>query len=191
MRSTLNVKQMCTVALALPLCLGAGCAARRPVAEVARADQAVLHARTTSDAARIAPSELATAQMKLDGARRAMDDGRYTAARDLADQARAYAELAEEKAESQNTLSAARRTLSEVEVVRSQSTASPGGTVVEERTVTRTTPSSVVVERPVAQSVIVEHASPPPAPVNVVVERPAPPAGIVVEHDPPVIVVPQ
>lgn len=191
MRRNPDVKKMWPIALALPLCLGAGCAARRPVAELARADQAVQHAQTTSDAARVAPAELATAQMKLDDARRAMADGRYTAAQDLADQARAYAELAEEKAESQGAVVAARHTLSEVEVVKSESTASPGGTVVEERTVTRTTPSTVVVERPVAQRVVVEHAPPPPAPVNVVVERPAPATGVVIEHDPPVIVVPE
>jgi hypothetical protein len=190
MRRNPNVKQMSMVALALPLCgLVAGCAARRPVAELARADQAVLHAQTTSDAASVAPAELATAQAKLTGARRAMADGNDAIARDLADQARAYAELAEEKAEAQRTVGAARHTLSEVEVIQAESAASPDTVVVERRTVTRTAPAAVVVERPATQNVVIEHVPPPPAPVNVVVDRPA--AGVVVEHAPPVVVLPE
>lgn len=175
-----NVKTWSTLLLALPVAaLLGGCAGRRPVAELARADQAIRHAQTTSDAASVAPAELASAQAKLDSARRAMANGAYADARDLADQARAYAELAEEKAESQAAVTAARHTLSEVEVLRSETTAAPEAVVVERRTVTRTAPASVVVQ-PSA-----------PAPVDVVVERPLPSVPVTVQHDPPVIVVPE
>lgn len=180
MSRTPNVKTWSTIVLALPFALVvAGCAGRRPVAEVARADQAVRHAQTTSEAASVAPAELASAHAKLASARRAMADGDYADARDLADQARAYAELAEEKAESQGASTAARRTLSEVEVLRSETTAAPDAVVVERRTVTRTAPATVVVE----------PAS--PAPVGVVVERPQPSLPVTIEHDPRVIVVPE
>lgn len=180
-----DVKHLGVLVLALSLGgFAAGCAGRRPVAELARADQAIRHAQTTSDAASVAPSELATAQAKLSGARRAMADGAYTNARDLADQARAYAELAEEKAESQRTLT--RRTVSEVEVIDGAPTVAPEAVVVERRTVTRTAPSSVVVERPAGT--VIERSAPPP--VDVVVERPLT-TRTVVEHDPPVIVVPE
>ena len=183
-----DVKHFVTLALTLSIggVLAAGCAGRRPVAELARADQAIRHAQTTSEAAAVAPAELATAHAKLAGARRAMADGSYSDARDLADQARAYAELAEEKAESQNTATTARRTLSEFEVIDGTAASSPD-VVVEQRTVTRTAPSSVVVERPA--TTVIERGSPPP--VDVVVERPQPYTRTVVEHDPPVIVVPE
>lgn len=175
-----NVKILSMLLLALPVAaLLAGCAGRRPVAELARADQAIRHAQTTSEAASVAPAELASAQAKLASARRAMADGDYADARDLADQARAYAELAEEKAESQGAVTAARHTLSEVEVLRSETTASPDAVVVERRTVTRTAPASVVVE-PVS-----------PAPVDVVVERPPTSAPVTIQRDPQVIVVPE
>ena len=182
-----DVKHLATLALALAFggVLAAGCAGRRPVAELARADEAIRHAQTTSEAAAAAPSELATAHAKLAGARRAMADGSYSDARDLADQARAYAELAEEKAESQSTTTAARRAVSEVEVIGG-ATRSPD-VVVEQRTVTRTVPSSVVVERPA--TTVIERASPPP--VDVVVERPQPYTRAVVEPDPRGIVVPE
>lgn len=183
-----DVKHFRVLALALSLggALGAGCAGRRPVAELARADQAIRHAQSTSEAASVAPAELATANAKLSSARRAMADGYYGDARDLADQARAYAELAEEKAESQSTLTAARRTVSEVEVIDGATASPPEAVVVEQRTVTRTAPSSVVVERPA--TTVIERTTPP---VDVVVERPQPPTRTVVEHDPPVIVVPE
>jgi hypothetical protein len=184
-----DVKHFAMIVLALPLggMLAAGCAGRRPVTELARADQAIRHAQTTSEAASTAPAELATAQAKLSSARRAMADGAYTQARDLADQARAYAELAEEKAESQSAATAARRTLSEVEVIHGEAASSPDAVVVEQRTVTRTAPSSVVVERPV--TTVIERSSPPP--VDVVVERPQPATRAIVEPASPVIVVPE
>ncbi len=152
MRRT-SVKDSSAIALALLLPLGAtlaGCAGRKPVAEIARADQAVWHAQSTSEAARYAPSELATARAKLAGARHALEVGAWADARDLADQARAYAELAEEKAESQRALAEARRTLSEVEVLHAETVAAPETIVVERRVVEPAPPVSVVVERPAA-----------------------------------------
>lgn len=183
-----DVKHLALAAAALPLAglLAVGCAGRRPVAELARADQAIRHAQTTSAAASSAPAELATAQVKLGDARRAMANGDYTDARDLADQARVYAELAEEKAEAQDTVTATRRTVSEVQVLPGEA-GSAEPVVVEQRTVTRTAPSSVVIEHPA--TTVIERTSAPP--VDVVVERPQAPTGTVVQHDPPVIVVPE
>ena len=149
MRPTSIVKDTSVIAVALLLSVCgalAGCAGRKPVAELARADQAVRHAQSTSEAARYAPSELDTARVKLAGARHAVEVGAYADARDLADQARAYAELAEEKAESQSSRAAARPTVTEVEVLHAGAPGAPGAVVVERRTTGQRPPASVIVE---------------------------------------------
>ena len=134
-RSTI-VKQLS--GLTLVLCAGVtlvGCAGRKPVAEIARADQAVRHAQTTSEADRYAPVELASAQAKLASARRALDTGDYEDARRLAEQALADAQLAESKAESQVALDEARRTRSEIQVIQTETVAPAAETVVVEAAV--------------------------------------------------------
>jgi len=162
--------------LALPAtALLVGCAGRKPVAEIARADQALRHAQTTSDAERYAPAELAAAQAKLASARRAADAGDYDDARRLAEQALADAQLAEAKAESRIALEQASRTRADIEVLQAE-VASPS-TVVVERTVRQTAPAAVVVESP--------------APRAVVIEQPAPPPAVVIQRDPAVVVVPE
>lgn len=184
-----SVKLLSGMVIALPVVgLLGGCAGRRPVAELARADQAVRHAQTTSEADRYAPLELTAAQAKLASARRAMDDGDYQDARRLAEQALADAQLAESKAESQIALDDARRVRSEVQVIQTE-TVAPDTVVIERQaTVQRAVPQPVVVERATAPAVVVEHAV---TPTSVVVERPQPPA-VVIEHtDPPVLVVPE
>jgi hypothetical protein len=152
--------------LTLLLCAGAtlaGCAGRKPVAEIARADQAVRHAQTTSDADRYAPLELSSAQAKLASARRALDDGDYEDARRLAEQALADAQLAESKAESQLALDEARRTRSEIQVIQTETVAPARETVVVERqtTTVEQVPTTVVVERPQPPAVVIERASEP------------------------------
>jgi hypothetical protein len=162
--------------LALPAtALLVGCAGRKPVAEIARADQALRHAQTTSEAQTYAPAELAAAQAKLVSARRAVDVGDYDDARRLAEQALADAQLAEAKAESRVALEQASRTRADIEVLQAE-VASPSTVVVERRTV-QSAPAAVVVESP--------------APRSVVIEKPAQPATVVIERDPAVVVVPE
>lgn len=169
MDRTLNVKLLRALVIALPVAaLAAGCAGRKPVSEIARAEQAVRHAQTTSEAQRYAPVELSAAQVKLASARRAVDDGDYEAGRRLAEQALADAQLAEAKAESQVAREQAGRTRADIEALQAE-VASPGTVVIErQRTIQRTTPTTVVVERP------------------------APPAQVVIERrEPAVVVIPE
>lgn len=158
---------LCATALLL------GCAGRKPIAEIARADQAVRHAQTTSEADRYAPVELSSAQAKLAAARHALDDGDYEDARRLAEQALADAQLAESKAESQLALAEARRTKSEIQVIQAESVTPTSETVVVERQTT-------TVREPVPATVVVERPQPPPS--TVVIER---------RNDPAVVVVPE
>lgn len=205
MNRTPNVKllhALMIVALPTAALLG-GCAGRRPVAEMARAEQAVRHAQTTSEAQRLAPTELASAQAKLAAARREADDGDYDDARRLAEQALADAQLAEAKAESRAALEEAGRTRAGIQALQAE-VAAPVTVVVErnrtiettvpattvQRTVRTTTGPATTVQRTVqttAPPVVVERA----VPTTVVVERPAAPAAVVIERDPAVVVIPE
>ena len=169
MDRTTTVKLARSLLLAAPAVFAlSACAGRKPVAEMARAEQAVQHAETTSDAERYAPSELSTAQTKLAMARRASDAGNYDEARRLAEQALADAQLAESKAESKVARDQAVRTREDIQALQSETLS----------------PSTVVIER---QRVV----APPPA-TTVIVERPAPPpADVVIQRDAPVVVVPE
>lgn len=179
MMRTNIVKHLRPLALgsAALLALGA-CSAHKPVAEMARAEQAVQHAETTSEAERLAPVELTSAQTKLAAARRAMDDHDYTEARRLAEDALADAQLAESKAESQLAREQAARTRQDIQTLQTE-VVSPSTVVVEKRSVQSTVPTNVIVEQP----------APPTA--HVVVEQPAPPpSSVVVQHETPVVVIP-
>ena len=169
MDRTTTVKLARSLLLAAPAVFAlSACAGRQPVAEMARAEQAVQHAETTSDAERYAPSELSTAQTKLAMARRASDAGNYDEARRLAEQALADAQLAESKAESKVARDQAVRTREDIQALQTETLS----------------PSTVVIER---QRVV----APPPA-TTVIVERPAPPpADMVIQRDAPVVVVPE
>lgn len=196
MDRTTTVKLARSLLLAAPAVLAlSACAARKPVAEVARAEQAVRHAETTSEADRYAPTELNSAQVKLARARRAIDAGNYDAARRLAEQALADAQLAESKAESKVARDQAARTRADIEVLQTE-TLTPSTVVIERQRIAP--PSStvivehstppVIVERPVPAKVIVER----PAPAQVIVERAAPPpASVVIQRDVPVEVIPE
>jgi len=170
MDRTTTVKLARSLLLAAPAVFAlSACAGRKPVAEMARAEQAVQHAETTSDAERYAPSELSTAQTKLAMARRASDAGNYDEARRLAEQALADAQLAESKAESKVARDQAVRTREDIQALQSETLS----------------PSTVVIER---QRVV----APPPPATTVIVERPAPPpADVVIQRDAPVVVVPE
>lgn len=168
MNRTTTVKLVRGLAVALPaVAIVSGCAGHKPVAEMARAEQAVRHAQTTSEAERYAPTELGSAQRKLASARRAIDDGEYQDARRLAEQALADAQLAEAKAESQTARDEASRTRRDIQALQAEA-AAPSAVVIERENTVRTTtvPSTVIVQRP--------H------PVTVVVERPTPPSGAVI-----------
>jgi hypothetical protein len=171
------------VLVAGAVALVSACAARRPVAEMARAEQAVQHAQTTSEADRLAPIELSSAQAKLASARRAMDARDYEDARRLAEEALADAQLAEAKAESTVAREQAARTRQDIQALQTEAL-SPSTVVVErQEVIQRTPPTTLVVERP---------APPAPPPTTVVVERPAPPpASVVIQHEPQVVVVPE
>lgn len=190
---TVNLMLMRGLALGLPLlALACGCAGRKPVAEMARADQAVRHAQTTSEAERYAPVELTSARAKLASARRALDDGDYPDARRLAEQALADAQLAEAKAESQVAREQASRTRSEIQVIQAEAVA-PDTVVVERRAAS---PEPLVVERTTTvQSAPVTVRQVPVTvrqePTTVVVEHPQPAPGVVIQRDPAVIVVPE
>ena len=77
-----------------------GCAGAPTVDSVAPAELAVNRA-IEAKAAAYAPIELRLAREKLDGARRAMNEGEYEEAQRLADAARVDAQLAEAKAQSE------------------------------------------------------------------------------------------
>jgi hypothetical protein len=164
-----SVKLARSAALAVAaVALVSACAGRKPVAEMARAEQAVQHAQTTSDADRLAPVELGSAQAKLSSARRAIDARDYEDARRLAEEALADAQLAEAKAESTIAREQAARTRQDIQALQTEALV----------------PSTVVVEH---QEVI--QRTPP---TTVVVERPAPPPStVVIQHEQPVVVVPE
>jgi hypothetical protein len=169
MHRTTTVKLARSLVLAAPaILLLSACAGRKPVAEMARAEQAVRHAETTSEADRYAPTELGSAQAKLARARRAIDAGYYDDARRLAEQALADAQLAESKAESKVARDQAVRTQQDVQALQTE-TLEPGTVVIERQRVVPATP-----------------------PTTVIVERPAPPpANVVIQRDPQVVVVPE
>jgi hypothetical protein len=164
MERSCTVKYLRSIAVASAALLAAGCAAHKPVAEMARAEQAVEHAETSSEADRLAPVELSAAQSKLAVAERAMADHDYVTARRLAEEARADAELAESKADSQMAREQAARTRQDIETLQTE-VESPSTVVVERRTVQSTVPSTVVVEHRTVQS---------PPPTTVIFERPSP-----------------
>jgi hypothetical protein len=81
-------------ALAIALCMLAGCTSvPAPVQEVAGAERAV-QAAGAADAASLAPAELEKARGKLEAARRALAAREHARARQLAEQAVVDAELA-------------------------------------------------------------------------------------------------
>lgn len=204
MDRTRSVKPFHLAVLALPaLLIVSGCSGRRPVAEIAQAEQAVRHAQTTSEADRYAPVELTAAEQKLALARRAMKDRDYEDARRLAEQALADAQLAEAKAESEVARAQAVRTRQDIQALQVE--ASTPVVIESQKTITTTTtapavvverPSTVVVERKVAPAppptqVIVERPAPPAIPTTIVVERPSSPSQVVVDREEAVVVVPE
>lgn len=155
----------------------AGCAAHRPVAEMARAEEAVQHARASDEAQRYAPAELAAAEAKLDSAYAAYDDGDYEDARRLAESARAEARIAEARGDAY-----AAHTEPDEVVVTSES-----AEVVPERR----GGDAIIVEqrRTVAPTTVRE---PRERGSTVIVEDPAPPAFVVEPEEPgAVLVVPE
>ena len=184
------------------LFVGAACSAeRRPVAEVAKAEQAILHAQDSSDAPQYDSADLRLAQDKLSRARVAMDEGDYRYARQLAEEALADAQLAEARANSTAARAQAHLTRMDIEEVRDDAATKtvviekPATVVVERhpkpQVVIENPEPSVVVAPPVHHEVVVEAA--PSAPAHEIVVQPAPPPvqrEVVVEHvNPPTTVV--
>lgn len=98
-----------TMAAAIPLAgLLTACAGTPPRAAMARADLAVQQA-INQGGPEHAPLEVDRARDKLTSARAAADDGEYTRARRLAEQATVDAELAQAKAEAARTRTGAER----------------------------------------------------------------------------------
>jgi len=191
MNRTKTVILLRGLAVVLPaLAIVSGCAGRKPVAEMARAEQAVRHAQTTSEAQRYAPVELSAAQDKLAAARRALDDNEYDDARRLAEQALADAQLAEAKAESQLAREQASRTRQDIQALQAEALAPDTVVIDRQKTVQVTTPAVRIVERVTpASTVVVERTTTAPA-TTVVVERPVQ-SVTVIEREPSVVVVPE
>ena len=186
------VSSLACVAAAVVL---VGCAGRKPVANIAKAELAVDHA-VESNAVAHAPTELELAQEKLYLARRAMDRGENAEARRLADEALVHAQLAEAKAKSDEARLAAGETVRSIETMRSTVVVEkPASTVVVERSnapdlVIEREPKTVVIEQhpktvfvePEPKTVVIERE-----PATVTVER-KPAAAVVVEPNPSVII---
>ncbi|HZR81521.1 MAG TPA: DUF4398 domain-containing protein [Candidatus Binatia bacterium] len=155
---------LATAALAV---VATGCAGRKPVATVARAEMAVDHAED-AQAAVYAPVELQVAQDKLASARWAMDRNDNDEARRLANEALVHAQLAEARADSESARIAAAETRRSIEALQQR-------TVV----IQKEQPSKVVVERSNAPDLVIER-EPRPAqvvihgqPATTVIEQPA------------------
>jgi uncharacterized protein DUF4398 len=199
-----------TTSLAIAaLFVGAACSAeRRPIAEVAKAEQAILHAQDSSEAPQYDEADLRLAQDKLSRARVAMDEGDYRYARQLAEEALADAQLAEARANSEFARAQAHRTRVDIEAVRDEAATqtvvvekpASASVVVERHTEPAVAIESAVVAAPVRETVI-EPARPPVhdvviesarPPVHEIVEPASPPVQheVVVEHvNPPTTVV--
>ncbi len=159
-----------------------GCAARRPIAELARAEEAVQHARASDEAQRYAAAELSAAEAKLERAYAAADDGDYEDAQRLAEAARAEARIAEARGEAYAKY-ADRIEPDEVVVTSESGEVVPGrrggeAVIVEEQRtyapatgLERRAPSStVIIEEPAAGAGVVEPDEPEPRSVIVVPE---------------------
>ncbi len=95
-----------------------GCASgEKPKANIANADMAIQRARE-ANAINYAPLELKVAEDKLQQAKKASDEEKYTNARWLADEARADAELAEAKSQSARTGQIEQQVRQDVETLR-------------------------------------------------------------------------
>jgi len=165
-----------SLSLFAAVALLAGCAGRKPVETVAKAELAIDHA-AQGNAAVYAPTDLQLAQDKLSSARRAMDRNDNEEARRLADEALVYAQLAEAKAKSEQARMAAAETRRNIDALRTQTTTT--AVVVEKQS-----PSKVVVERSNAPDLVIERQ---PAPAQVTIER-RPATAVVVEPNPSVVI---
>lgn len=104
--------------LAVALVAAAGCSgARRPTAQMAKADLAI-HDADKTDAPDLAPLELRHARDKYEQAKRALDDDEYDRARRLAEQAVVDAQLAQAKADSEKAQRSAKQTHDSIDSLR-------------------------------------------------------------------------